>query len=50
MSFSTTPTKPIKRQVKDPITNMKFKATSEYSNNGDKRATIKTPAVTIVAA
>ncbi|MNV57145.1 hypothetical protein D3C71_1494610 [compost metagenome] len=40
----------MKRAVIDPITKMKLSAVSESSNNGDIRATMKIPAVTIVAA
>ena len=36
--------------VSEPITNTKLNAVSDSSNNGDIRATIKIPAVTIVAA
>ena len=34
----------------EPMTIMKFKAASDNSNNGDMRATMKIPAVTMVAA
>ena len=33
-----------------PTTRMRFKAVSDISNKGDKRATMKMPAVTMVAA
>jgi hypothetical protein len=38
------------RAVMAPITRMKFNAVSLSSNSGDMRATMKIPAVTIVAA
>ena len=41
---------PMKRAVIAPITKMKDKAVSLNSNSGDMRATMKMPAVTIVAA
>jgi hypothetical protein len=40
----------MKKQVVDPIINIKFKAVSEFSNKGDILETMNTPAVTIVAA
>jgi len=40
----------MKRAVIDPMINTNERAASEYSNNGDIRATINIPAVTIVAA
>ena len=40
----------IKNAVKEPIRMMKLSAVIDSSNNGDMRATIKIPAVTIVAA
>jgi hypothetical protein len=36
--------------VMAPITRMKFSAVSDSSNSGDMRATMKMPAVTMVAA
>src|SRR6266478_1401258 len=50
MSLLTTPRKPINRAVVAPITSTKDEAVAEYSNNGDMRATMKIPAVTMVAA
>src|ERR1700729_2206703 len=50
MSLLTMPTKPMNRAVVAPITSTNDSATGEYSNNGDMRATMKIPAVTIVAA
>ena len=44
------PRKPIKSAVMAPITMMKFNAVSLSSKMGDIRATMKIPAVTIVAA
>ena len=44
------PRKPVNRAVVAPITSTNDSATSEYSNSGDIRATMNTPAVTIVAA
>ena len=38
------------KAVMAPITSTKFRAVSDNSNKGDIRATIKIPAVTIVAA
>ena len=38
------------KAVIEPITKMKFNAASDNSNSGDMRATMKIPAVTIVAA
>ena len=40
----------MKKAVVAPITSTKLRAASEYSNSGDMRATMKMPAVTIVAA
>ena len=40
----------MKNAVMAPITKITESAVSEYSNKGDIRATIKIPAVTIVAA
>src|SRR5574343_926681 len=50
MSFWMMPRKPMNSAVMAPITRMKFSAVSESSNKGDMRATMKMPAVTIVAA
>ena len=41
---------PMKKAVMAPITSTKLRAVSESSNNGDMRATMKIPAVTMVAA
>ena len=38
------------RAVIAPTTSTMLNAVSEYSNSGDMRATMNTPAVTIVAA
>src|SRR5574343_1320227 len=50
MSFWMMPKKPMNKAVMEPITKMKFSATSDSSNNGDMRDTMKMPAVTMVAA
>src|SRR5580700_8985173 len=50
MSLLTTPSSPIENAVTAPITSTKDSAASEYSNSGDMRATMKIPAVTMVAA
>src|SRR5215472_4301175 len=50
MSLLTTPSRPMKNAVVAPITMTNDSAASEYSNSGDIRATMKMPAVTIVAA
>src|ERR1700761_5254282 len=50
MSFATMPSNPIKKAVVAPMTNTKDSAVSDSSNSGDMRATMKMPAVTIVAA
>src|SRR5437588_12188751 len=50
MSLCTTPSRPMKKAVVAPITSTKDSAASEYSNSGDRRATMKIPAVTMVAA
>src|SRR5713226_7241784 len=50
MSFCAMPTLAAKIAVVPPITPTKASALGEYSNIGDNRATMKTPAVTIVAA
>src|SRR5579863_126899 len=50
MSYCTTAISAMKKQVKAPITSTKDKAVSDSSNSGDMRATMKIPAVTMVAA
>ena len=50
MSFWMMPRKPMNRAVIAPITMMKLRAVSLSSNSGDMRATMKMPAVTMVAA
>src|SRR5690349_18495318 len=50
MSLFTTPSNPMKNAVIAPITMTNESAASEYSNSGDMRATMKMPAVTMVAA
>src|SRR3982750_4362331 len=50
MSFWMMPRKPMNSAVMEPITMTKFSAVSDSSNSGDMRATMKMPAVTIVAA
>src|ERR1700728_4237534 len=50
MSLLTMPRKPMNSAVVAPITSTNDSATGEYSNNGDMRATMKIPAVTMVAA
>jgi hypothetical protein len=50
MSFWTMPRKPMKSAVIAPITSTNDSAVSDSSNSGDIRATMKIPAVTIVAA
>src|SRR5277367_3940972 len=50
MSLFTTPSNPIKNAVVAPMTSTNDNAVSECSNSGDMRATMKMPAVTIVAA
>ncbi|OPZ92519.1 MAG: hypothetical protein BWY72_02531 [Bacteroidetes bacterium ADurb.Bin416] len=44
------PKNPMNSAVMEPITMTKLKAVSLSSNRGDMRATMKIPAVTIVAA
>ena len=44
------PKKPMNKAVMAPMIMMKFKAVSDNSNKGDMRATMKIPAVTMVAA
>src|SRR4030065_1587446 len=50
MSFCTMPRKPMNNAVMAPITNTTDSAVSDSSNKGDMRATMKIPAVTMVAA
>src|SRR5271154_1642814 len=50
MSLLMTPRNPMNRAVVAPITSTNESAVSEYSNSGDIRATMKMPAVTMVAA
>src|SRR5271168_5573208 len=50
MSLLTTPRKPMNSAVVAPIIITNDSAASEYSNSGDMRATMKMPAVTMVAA
>src|SRR6185369_9153601 len=50
MSFWMMPRNPMKRAVIAPITITNESAVSDNSNSGDMRATMKMPAVTIVAA
>src|SRR6478609_7758137 len=50
MSFCTMPIKPVNSAVVAPITSTNDSAVSLSSNSGDMRATMKMPAVTIVAA
>src|SRR5450755_5037154 len=44
------PIRPVKNAVVAPITSTVLNAVSDNSNSGDMRATMKMPAVTIVAA
>src|SRR6202167_5119969 len=50
MSFATMPSKPMKNAVVDPMISTRESAVSDNSNSGDMRATMKMPAVTMVAA
>src|SRR5687767_406934 len=50
MSLLMMPRKPMNSAVVAPMNRTKFNAYSEYSNSGDMRATMKMPAVTMVAA
>ena len=50
MSFCTIPIRPVNRAVVAPMISTNDKAASESSYSGDIRATMKIPAVTIVAA
>src|ERR1700687_3912784 len=50
MSLLTRPKRPMKNAVVAPITNTVDRAVSDSSKSGDMRATMKMPAVTMVAA
>src|SRR3984893_11313190 len=50
MSLFTTPRSPMKNAVVAPMMSTNDSAVSECSNNGDILATMKMPAVTMVAA
>ena len=50
MSFCTMPISPVQNAVVAPMSNTKLSAVCDSSNSGDMRATMKMPAVTIVAA
>src|ERR1700723_2101532 len=50
MAFATMPSKPMKNAVVDPMISTRESAVSDNSNSGDMRATMKIPAVTMVAA
>src|ERR1700719_2531115 len=50
MSLATMPMRPMKNAVVDPMINTVDSAVSDSSNSGDMRATMKMPAVTMVAA
>src|SRR5580658_9832247 len=50
MSLATMPMRPMKNAVVDPMISTKDNAVSDNSNSGDMRATMKMPAVTMVAA
>ena len=50
MSLLTMPSSPMKNAVVAPMINTNDSAVSEYSKIGDMRATMKMPAVTMVAA
>ena len=50
MSFWMMPKKPMNKAVMAPTSKTTFSAVSDNSNKGDMRATIKIPAVTMVAA
>src|SRR5687768_15207931 len=50
MSFCTMPIRPVKNAVVAPTNSTIASAASLCSNSGDMRATMKMPAVTIVAA
>ena len=50
MSLFTTPRSPMKKAVVAPTNSTMESAVSDSSNKGDMRATMKMPAVTMVAA
>src|SRR3954470_18099512 len=50
MSYWVSATRPIDKAVKEPIIKTTERAVSDSSYSGDMRATMKIPAVTIVAA
>src|SRR6478735_6492164 len=50
MSFCTMPMRPVQNAVVAPMKSTKLSAAGDSSNSGDMRATMKMPAVTIVAA
>ena len=50
MSFWTMPIRPVKNAVVAPMNSTNASAASLNSNSGDMRATMKMPAVTMVAA
>src|SRR6202030_430294 len=50
MSLFTIPSSPMKNAVVAPMTSTTDSAVSDNSNSGDMRATMKMPAVTMVAA
>src|ERR1700729_1437595 len=50
MSLATMPSRPMKNAVVDPMISTNDRAVSDSSNSGDMRATMKMPAVTMVAA
>src|SRR5512146_251788 len=50
MSFWMMPRKPMNSAVIEPMTSTNDSAVSDSSNSGDMRATMKMPAVTMVAA
>src|SRR5277367_5694509 len=50
MSLATMPTSPMKNAVVEPMMSTNDSAVSDSSNSGDIRATMKIPAVTMVAA
>src|ERR1700678_159975 len=50
MSLLTMPSSPMKNAVVEPMINTTDSAVSDSSNSGDMRATMKIPAVTMVAA
>src|SRR6478672_6070291 len=50
MSFCTMPIRPVQNAVVAPMKRTKLSAAGDSSNSGDMRATMKMPAVTMVAA